>query len=75
VHLITNLGIPKIEWRAYACAGIKAGHQVPFDLLFYLCVIGGIIGIFSAELNFLTVEDIGVGVESRQSPARLRLWL
>lgn len=37
--LLVGLGVPKIERRAYAYAGIRVGRQIPFDILFYIGLI------------------------------------
>ncbi len=45
--LLVGLGVPKIERHAYAYAGIRVGRQIPFDILFYIGLIGFfILGIY-----------------------------
>src|SRR5262249_36732045 len=37
--LLGDLDVSKFEHRAYECAKIKVGHQIPFDILLYLSLI------------------------------------
>lgn len=68
---IVGLGIPKIERHANAYAGIGGGRQIPFDILFYMGLVGSL--TFSFYVTFSRAMERATANSDRFQEARLEM--